>query len=412
MTSEGARLTNFIKTWESTYKPKCYKLASKYSIEDIRRFSALELKKIFHSKYKSKEIDLKSLIVTIILSLKKESHEYPSQIRGKIWYAVLKSVCHKIYGKEAADANEFSSNMMNQVYLYFSCLVQLGELKYSDLNIINSGLQEQLYFDGFRDVILFVEDDDTFHKIKGVCNLIGIKLLSGGGSADTSNIEVLINNCDLDVEYTLLTLTDFDRYGETIAESFITRCKVLGMKVKQTKRIGINRRQVSEEVFYENRFRIPISEKSKEKDLAWVEKNGEFGIELQALGQINVSRLKEIVADEVLKYCNEEILYDKLREVSFNISFNSAAENVKDKLLGELDNVIYKEAQKIQSTLIDDREHIAKGTLRGNVLNGIETEMSNRSIVIKIQNKLLEKIKNNEIDIKGLIGAAIEEELQ
>ena len=402
----GARLEIFKRSWTTEYRNQCRLLAEKYGFAGLRRLSAAELKKIFPPKAGQDVFDEKKFIICALLALKDEPNKEKSQIRGKIWYAILKAITHKVYGREAAEDIKFSINRMGLAYQYFSILDQLGEVTYTELNIINSGLQQEEFFDGYRNVILFVEDDDTFHKIKDACTVIGVKLISGGGSANTSNIEVLIQNCDLGEEHIILTLTDWDRYGETIAETFLTRCRVLGMKIKSHHHIGIVKEQITPEEFDEHRFRVPIAKKGKDKDkdLAWIKKNGEFGIELQALGQTDVDRLKEIVIDGLLKFCDETLLYDNLLESSFSYAPIEAQAEFMNSLTAKLKQAIETRAYEIFNDMEDDREPFDTGTLRENALEEIELIMPSKPVADKIISQLNDDVKDGTIDIKKLIG--------
>ena len=425
--SSLVKLKKFKKSWTAKYEAECKEIAEKYGLSGLRALSKEELLKLFPPRKRTDVFGDKKFIITSVLAMKLIEHEYSSMIRGLMWYGIFKATVHKVYGEEAATDKDFADKKNNLIYAYLSSLVQLRVISYKELNIALSGLQQSECFHDYRNVIVFVEDDDTFHKIADLCEIFGVKLISGGGSASTSNIEEFLSSCDIGEEYTLLILTDFDRYGTVeIMETFIARCKIMGMKIKEARRIGINRDQVSEAEFLEHRYRIPVAKKlakkdkktgeiyyidSKDriKDLVWIEKNGEFGIELQALGQANVNKLRSIVAENLNQFCDEQLKYDDLRETSFANAPIMAIDNVRETLLRKLNPVLDKAADEVFSTIEDDREDFPKGTLMKKAIAGNHLFMSSRTFREQIEEQIFEKIISGEIDVPKLIKEAIGE---
>lgn len=321
------------------------------------------------NKYK-KEVPLlvnRSALIRAIIRAEKahcDVHGKPERrtIRD-FWYSHIKVPLMRAEG-EAAECVGWGREASLQLSSVFSKMVLDGELRYIDINIEDKSreIAGVVWYKPhpFSKIIVYVEKESTFDKLKPVTETYNITLVTGKGFVATAALEGLMLELERQEQeeeaYTILMMADYDAYGFKIGVDVQTRLRTLGMQCK-VQRCAIYPNQVSKDVLLNKTFPIPIQ---TPYDAEWCEEygitrtgklgnqtdasgnvteRGEFGIELQAL---EGAELRALLIEQLKKHAPESEMVEAVIAEQKEDADTETASEAAEKVLRDANDVRYR----------------------------------------------------------------------
>jgi hypothetical protein len=333
-------------------------------------------------------VNRSALIRAIIRAEKRHCDMYGKPERRTIrdfWYSHIKVPLMRAEG-EAAECVGWGREASLALSSIFSKLVLEGELRYIDINIEDKSREiagvNWWKPHPFSKIIVYVEKESTFDKLKPVTDTYNITLVTGKGFVATAALEGLmleLERQEQDSEdYTILLMADYDAYGFKIGTDVQTRLRTLGMKCK-VQRCAIYPNQVSKDVLLNKTFPIPLQ---TPYDKEWCKKfgitrtgklgnqldsdgniteRGEFGIELQAL---EGAELRALLIEHLKKYAPESEMVTAVIAEQKEGADEESAIQAAEKILRDRNDVRYRiirlcnniETRMRRSVEVDERK--------------------------------------------------------
>jgi len=310
---------------------------------------------------------------------------------SNLWYDSMKPFLSRMFGSLKKHYRNLTSAILSDMALY-----KKGEQRfctYSELKIEDTSKPRErpenyrkYHFGRFDEVILFIEKDTQFKRIKYLADLLGFTVECGKGQQSTANLEEFVEWMGEELEagktYLVFTITDYDQYGFSIRRSMEERARMLGLNAEFI-HIAIKPEQIPEDDKEIKSYVLPVKKATDRKwaeQYGWTDKRGKkCGFEIEA---IPAKRLREIIADAVYEYCDVNALYDYLLEKGIE----GLPANVADWLADNDDRVSTKqdELNETQTKLDKKVEKLRK-------------EFGIDKLQDKI-NKLREKLRDDFID--------------
>ncbi len=340
-----------------------------------------------------------SLIRACVLAEKEwlKNHTVEQRTLTGVWYDFAKIVLGRYAGKEAHEP-KWARYRRQDLSRIISQMVLAGEVDYDDLSVENTDRKVDICKAGLWDkYILFCEKDEAYDHCVSVAKLYKVHACSGKGQNATAAMVKLFNGLDKENTYRVYVLTDYDRYGFAIANSFKQRAKRLGLKCDFA-RIGLNPNQLPAKMVEEKKYPIPLQNPG---DKAWAAKygiDGRFGLELEALVQDgSYAPLRQVVAEVLNKELDVQRLYDLAREDSQFEAKIDAVHQIIDSVSERLRNY----ADLLFQNGFDDRENFQKDhAFKEAVIGSGEVQMDSAELALKIEKELRKAISAGKIDIK------------
>ena len=256
---------------------------------------------------------IRSLIYAEVSAMRDgRQYDEPRTMRGGIWYDLLKPALSKmgILYKETKESKPEKPKLVDWPQMMSQQLVAMvegGITTYSELQIVdasrlrslahtvaNGVVTSQITGDHYPNVIAFIEKDSTYALLSDVASLYGVSCYSGGGQSSAAAVENLVmriienGDCNL---ITLISLTDYDPAGYSIAESFEkhVRWALRGYHIPvRHHRIGLEPNQLDDDIVEVKKYRLKITGKERIKVFKWYSQTGGidrklFGLELDAI---------------------------------------------------------------------------------------------------------------------------------
>lgn len=269
-------------------------------------------------------MDAKAVMKAIILATKDVGWSV-SASRGcrEVWYNPVKPILMRVIGARA-------NGYMIPFEQLLSKMVKEGWLTYADLGISDFRTMKETHRDikyamCWSNILLFVEKDGAYVHLTALKKFFNINIISGHGWSNTAGIEKILNMLAGKgvTEVAVFTLTDYDPFGFAIDREFVNKCEVLGLSVTDHHRVGINVEHSPPEDLEVQKYPVKrgrnlsvdgISFNSDEW-LAQYGIDGKYGLEIEAVSaQLGGhQRLREIVAEELMKYLEES---DRVEEIT------------------------------------------------------------------------------------------------
>jgi hypothetical protein len=306
----------------------------RYSLSQLQAMTAEELIAAFPQKktrwvnmgYK---VDAKQLIKAIILATR-DLHIPVTDNRGnrEVWYNPVKPILLKVERTRIEDPKTDYMGYFEQI---FSDMVKDGVLTYADLGINDFRTLketfniEQKKAQCWSNILLFIEKDSAYVHLQPLKELFNISIISGGGWSHTAGIERQLRSLQEKgiSEVVVFTVTDYDPFGFAIDHEFVSKCETLGLEITEHHRIGVNVEHATPEILDVQKYPIKRGRKlsvegvsfNSEEWLADYGIEGTYGLEIEAISaQPNGHQfLREIVAQELLKYLDES---DRIEEIT------------------------------------------------------------------------------------------------
>ena len=348
-------MTEYIKLGQIGY----YKLD-----KPITEFTPGELKNIFGDSPKNSDI-----MRTLVMNEKQFINvSYDRSLRS-LWYSTVKPTLEKLGVLEGDQEESTITEWASELSRYLSQLVKRGAVTYKDLNIVDQSrkrsnpynsyitVDNQVY--GYQvnnraypNIIISTEKDTIYSIIEDIASLLGCSSLSGKGQNSLGAMEDLIRGMSKEKHRNIyiLTLTDYDPSGYSIAETFKNQVndlkQVFNIKSEvHIKRIGILPDQLSPEEVNNNKFTPPKGRGNKRHE--WFEKTGGIdgepkGLELDALSP---DRIRQIFIDNIQEYIEPDV-YNKFIKESY----------IKKEVLESLKDKVNNITQEVMEELKDEIE--------------------------------------------------------
>lgn len=300
-----------------------------------------------------------------------------------------------------------------------SQMVLGGELRYRDILVedMDREVSLRVWAQDFKDVIVFIEKNGVYEKVKSVAELFDISIISGKGFIPTSTIEKVMDRLETDRHYKVVVMTDYDPYGAFIVEDFASRATQLGMDMEVI-RAGLGLDQIPAEHVEVVKYPVSKGNLAKEFYEDWVAANplDNFGLELQCFAAFvdnDAEALREVLVDCLLEHCPETIMYDRLLEYAIEgaegsvieqlVEDDPAIEKLRAKIkeletqieeLGEVIDSVMTPIAKDEFSKIPDNRSIPAGTLRRRAIKGY-TSLNHwdHTSAKKMKDALFEKLK-------------------
>jgi hypothetical protein len=311
------------------------------------------------------------LIRSIIRNEKDKGRPAEERTLRELWYDAVKIPLMRLEPdkREKYGEGKWGRKASQALSAVLSDMVLAGELRYRDIGIRDAS---RLHTNGekpFDEVIVFVEDNATFQKVKSVAKAYRITMIEGKGFEATALIEKLqrIDPFWRDKRYRLVAMTDYDAYGHKILEDLISRMQQLGFRLSHNTveevRIGIMPEDIDEDLLMEKRFEIPVE---NDYDQDWVDQygiDGAYGLELQAA---EGPKRREILIQALEAICPEKTLYDHLREESWGWIPDEGADELVERVMGTVKRQVADKIEQLQESgrLEDDRADLPDGTVQ------------------------------------------------
>ena len=372
-----------------------------YSLAQLQAMTEQELINAFPQKGKrwidiGYKVDYTSLIRATILAAK-ELHYPLTENSGcrERWYNPIKPILLKVERGRIEDPNADYSGQFERI---LSKMVKEGILAYADLGINDFRTLKET-FDAtqskaqcWSNVLLFVEKDSAYVHLTPLKELFNINIISGGGWAHTAGIERQLRTLqDAGIrDVVVFTLTDYDPFGFAIDHEFVSKCETLGLRASAHHRIGINVGHTTKEILDVQKYPIKRGRHLTVEGICfhsneWLAKygiEGVYGLEIEAISaQLNGHQhLREIVAQELLKYLNESKRIDEITTQAW-----------KDTPFQALSSLMYS---------IDERETTQKDVEAPTIL---PTKYISRSDYDSIVSPVVEEMEEETADLDAEI---------
>ena len=310
-----------------------------YTLAQLQAMNRAELENAFPQKRprwvaQGYKVNVNALLRACILAVK-ELHLPMIDDSGcrEKWYNPIKAIVL------VADPERINNPNLKRGYMgvfegILSDMVREGVVTYADLGINDFRTMKQIFNDVqcamcWTDVLLFVEKDAAFVHLKPLSAFFNINIISGGGWAHTAGLERLLRELKQKGinEVVVFTVGDYDPFGFAIENEFGSTCQKLGLYVKEHHRIGINPCHATPEILEVQKYPIEHGRKLSVNGICfdsdrWLNEYGidrQYGLEIEAIsGQAGGhQRLREIVAEELLKYLKESDRIEELTKIAW-----------------------------------------------------------------------------------------------
>jgi hypothetical protein len=320
------------------------------------------------------------------------------------WYNPTKPIVERVFPEKDRLDDRLSERL--------SEAVEDGRVRYRDLNILDDSRKRRLYTTSPEsDRILFVEKRSAYRKLQPLAEVYELTLISGGGHASTAMIEDVIHHLQHGgggaSGYEVFLLSDYDPSGFCITESFVERCRVLGLPIKSVERVGISPDHLEDEEIARQRFEPPVD---NDRAAAWLEENGiegRYGLELEAVGdrEKKGEALRRLVVGEI----GDQIRVDERRDRDLQHATEEiaprAARDIADSLVDDIRTRLREEADDLLAARYDlrpdayDTEGLHEGAIEGG-----SPQISITSETAAVKEELRDRIDSGEIPIDDLLG--------
>jgi len=256
------------------------------------------------------------------------------------WYNPTKPILERAFPEKVEDEDfKFSRRMSQYLSGTMSEMVKDGAVSYRELNILDDSRERKVNRGTIEDdKILFVEKDAAYRKLKPLEQTYKLSIVSGSGFQATALIEDLEHELQNRQEYTLYVLSDYDPTGYKIVEDFEERAGELGIQVSDVRRLGIKPSQLDAEKIIEQRFSPPVQSDADETWLREYGIDGEYGLELEAIGDLNNKgpELRKVVVEALKDDIRVEERYKRDTEKATGNGAYSAVQTIVNDVTGDL----------------------------------------------------------------------------
>ncbi len=259
---------------------------------------------------------IRALLMAEVTAIRAGARREERTMRG-LWYSLVKPSLSRaglLNKKTAGDKDTPWDDLLSK---YLAELVRAGETSYNELAIVDGSRQRrpagevaaavahvELVGPHYPWVILFTEKDTIWPVLRNLAMLYGVSAISGGGqpsNACTDNtVKAILQADGYRGELVVLTLTDFDPAGYSIARAQVTQVQeAAGGDPVHHERLGLEPGQLTAAELAANVY----TPKDKGLEL-WLEETGgidgrPLGLELDALP---LSRLRRMFAEGIERY--------------------------------------------------------------------------------------------------------------
>jgi hypothetical protein len=305
------------------------------------------------------------LMRTIILNEKQFLKiNYDRSLRS-FWYITVKPTLDKLGLITEVDQTEEALTRWDaELSRYMGELVRLGELTYSDLNIVDTSRRRanpsniydivKLKIYGYQvtsreypNIIICTEKDTVYAIIEDIASFFGCSCISGKGHNSFSAMEDLLRGMgSTDKDIHILTMTDYDPAGYYIADTFKKQVKDLRESLEITgdvniERIGIFPSQLTPEELEMNKYTPKKNNRDK-----WFKATGGIngkpkGLELDAL---EPDRIRNIFVTCLKKYIDP---HEVSGFIKYSLLQKIILEAMAPKVEDIIDEITYKEVQNV-----------------------------------------------------------------
>ena len=353
----------------------------------FKELDAEELKRMFHNKTD------KYIMRSLILNEKEFlSVDYYRSLRG-LWYNAIKPVLSKLdllnkrtkgtVKKPEGNLIDWSDKLSAGV----TELLREGMLTYQDLMVVDASRSKvnpfPVYFSvdrqtygyqvtsaPYSNIILTTEKDTVYPIIQDMAQIFGCSCISGSGQNSLAAMEFLIRGMEQDRDIIILSMSDYDPSGFSIAETFgnqardILKALHLDYIDVKTERVGIHPDQLTTEEIEQNKYTPKEGTRDPETGLTPLEKwfyetggiNGErYGLELDAF---TPSRIRDIFSTCLKKYIDQSLVTDFVKKSYIRGQVQLA---IREKINGIISDIEEQESENIKQLDFDVFEKAKEG---------------------------------------------------
>lgn len=312
--------------------------------------------------------------------------DYERSLRS-FWYNGVKPILSKLGLLTKNDMTEEAlTKWDNLLSKYATELVRAGEITYKQLKIVDSSrprenpepvfntISNKVY--GYQvtgavypNIILTTEKDTIYPIITKFAQIIGCSCLSGKGQNSLAAMEDLIRGMgELKDDIYILTMTDYDPSGYSIAATFKNQAEDILQALKIDKRVfiervGIQPEQLTIEEIEQNKYTPKPGERGKDGFTPlekWVFEtggiNGEpYGLELDAFSPYQI---RAIFASSIKKHIDKDKTTNFLKSAYIRAQ---ALEAMQDKIKNIMLDIERVELENIKQVDFDLLDYAARG---------------------------------------------------
>ena len=352
----------------------------------VREISAEELREYWgHLKIKA------DIMRNIILNEKDFCNCKYHRSQRDFWYKTVKPTLEKLNLLSPENNTEDEmSDWDSLLSKYLAEYVKEGVMTYQDIMILDESRNydvPQFGFHPYSNIIVAVEKDTVYRIIRDIADLLKCSYLSCKGQVSLGSVEQIIRGVEYCSrhedhpyeEIILLTLTDYDPTGYSIADSLHNNIRImmdnLGLSDLRlvSKRIGLVPNQLTEQELRNNMYtpkRGKISDKTAKPDSTrvkfnqWMKRTGgiyldgehlEKGLELDSL---EPEQIRKIFAEELKKYIDPAIYKEYVKECYLDSMIRDAINKHTDTIKEKLKNQFISQ---VDCSDIDINKHILNG---------------------------------------------------
>lgn len=329
------------------------------------------------------------------------------------WYNPTKPIVERVFPDSGTElANTLSKRL--------SSAVEDGEVTYRSLNILDDSRKRDLYTTSVEsDRLLFVEKRSAYQKLRPLAEVYELSLVSGGGQAATAMIEDVVrqltensatggklssrgtgDGCEV------FLLTDYDPSGFQIGESFVERCRILGLPIKSVQRIGISPDHLPDETLARQRYEPPAT---SGRERAWLDEHGiegAYGLEIEAVGDRNRKgeALRRLVVDAI----SERLRVDERRERDIAKAKEQLPPEAANRVANDLIEDIYFRLVDEARDALNRRGDITLNAydvdrLHDGAVSGRPPKVTTKKAEKRLEEILHDKIGSGEIPVGQLL---------
>jgi len=306
---------------------------------------------------------------TIVMNEKEFISINYSRSQRSLWYSTVKPTLEKLGVLEGDQKEKTIKGWDKKLSKYLAELVREGYVTYKELNIIDESRKRsnphnyyttvdsqvygyQINNRAYPNIIISTEKDTVYSIINNMAGLLGCSCISGKGQNSLGAMEDLIRGMRQEKhrDIYILTLTDYDPSGYSIAETFRDQVNDLKQVFDiesevHIKRIGILPEQLSPKEVQNNKFTPPKGDGDQRE--IWFKKTGGIdgepkGLELDALSP---DRIRQIFIDNIQEYIEPDVYNEFIKESyikkevleSLKDTVNSITQEVIEKLKDEIE---------------------------------------------------------------------------
>lgn len=320
------------------------------------------------------------------------------------WYNPTKPIVEPVFPDSKTDLDSRLSERMSKA-------VKEGRVTYRGLNILDDSRERDIYSSSAEsDRILFVEKNSTYRKLKPLAEVYEMTLVSGGGQAALAMIEDLVRHLDgfggdSNDGYEVFVLSDYDPSGYSIWQSFVDRCKTLGLPITSVERIGLSPEQLTDEQIDRQRFSPPDQDSDDREWLADHGIEGRYGLELEAIGDRNKKgeAIRRLVVEEIGDRIRTDERAERDHDNAMGGVANAAAGDVADRIASDLRERLTDEAEDILATKSYSPDGYSPDDLHESAIEGKRPIVSTASVRSSVKDELRDRIDTGEIPADELL---------